>query len=149
MIVETVRLTKRAREQLIRLKSRTGIQQWNILSRWALCLSLADPTPPSAVAVSGEAAVEMSWKVFGGEGADVYEALLRLRCVDEGAGTNPRVVSEQFRLHLHRGIGMLTGLRSIESVGDLLDLAPRRNETEAAQKEKQQQRRLPVVSEGK
>jgi hypothetical protein len=26
--------------QLIRLKTRTGITQWNILCRWAFCLSL-------------------------------------------------------------------------------------------------------------
>lgn len=123
MIVETVRLTKRARDHLIRLKSRTGIQQWNILSRWALCCSLADPTPPSAVAVSGEGAVEMDWKTFGGDAAEIYGALVRQRCLDDGLGTEAKVVREQFRLHLHRGVGMLAGLRSIDSVEDLVELA--------------------------
>lgn len=120
MIVESVRLTKRARDQLIRLKSVTGIQQWNILSRWALCLSLADPTPPSAVAVSGEAAVEMTWKVFGGDAAEIYSALVRQRCIDDELGSDENVVSQQFRLHLHRGIGILAGIRRIRSIEDLL-----------------------------
>lgn len=123
MIVETVRLTKRAKDQLIRLKSKTGIEQWNVLSRWALCLSLADPTPPSAVAVSGEAAVEMSWKVFGGEAAEVYAVLVRQRCWADGLGWEAKVVGEQLRLHLHRGVGILAGIQEIEAVEDVVGLA--------------------------
>ena len=38
MSIKQVRLSNQAKEQLIRLKTRTGIQQWNILCRWALCL---------------------------------------------------------------------------------------------------------------
>ncbi len=122
MIVETIRLTKRAKDQLIRLKSKTGIKQWNVLSRWALCLSLADPTPPSAVAVSGESAVEMNWKVFGGDASEVYAALVRQRSWEDGLGGEPKVVAEQLRLHLHRGVGILAGLQEIEKVEDLMGL---------------------------
>ena len=42
-----------AKEQLIRLKTRTGIPQWNILCRWAFCLSLAEPTPPTPIEIPG------------------------------------------------------------------------------------------------
>ena len=44
MSLETVRLSQRGKEQLIKLKRVTGIKQWNVLCRWALCVSLADPT---------------------------------------------------------------------------------------------------------
>ncbi len=40
MSIKQVRLSAEAKEQLIRLKTRTGIGQWNILCRWAFCLSL-------------------------------------------------------------------------------------------------------------
>ena len=43
MSLKQIRLSSQAKEQLIRLKTRTGIQQWNILCRWAFCLSLAEP----------------------------------------------------------------------------------------------------------
>ena len=46
MSIKQIRLSSQARDQLIRLKSRTGIQQWNILSRWAFGLSLRETTPP-------------------------------------------------------------------------------------------------------
>lgn len=35
MSVKQIRLSTHAKEQLIRLKTRTGISQWNILCRWA------------------------------------------------------------------------------------------------------------------
>lgn len=124
MIQESVRLSGRAREHLITMKRRTGIYQWNILCRWALCMSLADPTPPSGVAVSnestGETGVEMEWKTFAGEAGDLYTAVVRQRCVNDGLGTDSKVVREQLRLHLHRGIGMLAGIQSVRSIEDLM-----------------------------
>lgn len=120
MIVETVRLSQKAKEQLIRLKGATGIKNWNVLCRWALCASLEDPTPPSPVSVPADSSVEMTWKVFGGEAAEVYAALVRERCVLDGVGTEGKLVAEQFRLHLHRGIGMLAGAGVLLSLPDLL-----------------------------
>ena len=37
----SVRVNQQAKDQLIKLKRITGIKQWNVLCRWALCLSLA------------------------------------------------------------------------------------------------------------
>lgn len=135
MIVETVRLSKRARDQLIWLKRHTGIEHWNVLSRWALCLSLTDPLPPSAVAVGSDAAVEMTWKVFGGDAAEIYGAMVRQRCIDDDLGTDQAVVSEQLRLHLHRGIGMLAGNQSIRSIEDLVSLVTTQSDSPPSSQE--------------
>ena len=54
MTLRQIRLSSQAKEQLIRLKTRTGIGQWNILCRWAFCLSLAEPTPPTPIEIPGE-----------------------------------------------------------------------------------------------
>jgi DNA sulfur modification protein DndE len=35
MSLKQFRLSAQAKEQLIRLKTRTGITQWNVLCRWA------------------------------------------------------------------------------------------------------------------
>ena len=120
MIVETIRLSQKAKEQLLRLKATTGLKQWNELSRWALCISLADPAPPSRVVVPGDSSVEMTWKTFGGEVAVIYEVLVRDRCICDGLGTDPRIVAEQFRLHLHRGIGMMASDKEMQSIANLL-----------------------------
>ena len=123
MSIKQVRLSGQAREQLIRLKTRTGIAQWNILCRWAFCLSLQQATPPTPIEVPADSNVEMDWQVFGGEAHELYLALLKERCAADGLGTSEDVMGRQFRLHLHRGIGYLAAPQSIRSIADLMKLA--------------------------
>ena len=84
VIVRQFTLSAQAKEQLICVKARTGIQHWNILCRWALCLSLREPTLPVDVDIPADSNVELSWHVFGGEFHELYEALVIQRCLDEG-----------------------------------------------------------------
>src|SRR6185437_9845753 len=107
MSIKQFKVSTHAKEQLIRLKTRTGIAQWNILCRWAFCLSLRQPSPPTPIEVPADSNVEMSWPVFGGEAQELYLALLKERCARDGLGTSEEVLGRQFRLHLHRGISYL------------------------------------------
>jgi DNA sulfur modification protein DndE len=117
-----VRLSSQAKDQLIRLKTKTGIQQWNVLCRWAFCLSLRQPTPPAPVEVPADSNVEMSWQVFGGEAQELYLAILKERCRRDGVGAADDVLASQFRLHVHRGISYLASPQTVRSVGDLVRL---------------------------
>lgn len=123
MSIRHIRLSSQAKDQLIRLKTRTGIDQWNILCRWAFCLSLAEVTPPTPIDIPADSNVEMSWHVFGGEQHEVYLALLKERCVQDGLDTSPETLNRQFRLHLHRGISYLATPNKIRTVTDLVGLA--------------------------
>ena len=53
--------------------------------------------------------------------------MLKERCERDGLGTTDEVLSRQFRLHLHRGIGYLAAPQSIRSIGDLVQLAAGEN----------------------
>ena len=119
MTIKQIRLSSQARDQLIRLKTRTGIQQWNILCRWAFCLSLRESTPPTPVDIPADSNVEMTWHVFGGEYHELYYALLVERCVLDGLEPTPDTLSRQLRLHLHRGIGYLATPNKIRRIDDL------------------------------
>jgi DNA sulfur modification protein DndE len=123
MTIKQFRLSSQAKEQLIRLKTRTGIQHWNVLCRWALCLSLREPTPPTPIEIPSDSNVEMSWHVFGGEHHELYLALLKERCVRDGVELSPPSLTRQFRLHLHRGIGYLAVPNAIRSISSLVELA--------------------------
>lgn len=123
MSIKQFHLSAQAKEQLIRLKTRTGIQHWNILCRWAFCLSLKQPTPPTPIEVPSDSNVEMAWQVFGGEAHELYLALLKERCERDGLGTSDDVLSKQFRLHLHRGISYLATPHAIRGIADLIRLA--------------------------
>ena len=124
MPIEHVRVSQQARDHLIKLKRWTGIQHWNVLCRWGLCVSLAEPTMPSPVKIVADSSIEMTWRVFGGPYGDIYLALLKERCHRDGLGTTDEVLAIQFRLHLHRGIAYLAADRSIRHIADLVQRLP-------------------------
>lgn len=121
MPLEHIRLSEQARDQLIKLKRFTGIQHWNVLCRWAFCVSLAEPTVPSPVRIPSDSSVEMTWKVFGGGYEEIYLALLKERCQRDGLGTSDEILATQFRLHLHRGISYLAADRQLKTVAGLVE----------------------------
>lgn len=123
MAIEHIKLSQQAKDQLIKLKRVTGIEHWNVLCRWALCVSLAETSVPPAKKIPADSNVEISWKVFGGRFADVYLALLKERCVRDGFGTDAETLSQQLRLHMHRGISYLAANKSLKKIDNLIALA--------------------------
>jgi DNA sulfur modification protein DndE len=121
--IERVKISQNGKEQLMKLKRTTKIDQWNILCRWALCRSLAEPTLPSPVPIKLDSNVEITWRVFGGEISDMLLIALKQRCYNDALGTEKNVLAEQLILHLHRGIGYLAGDPNIKKVEDLIELA--------------------------
>jgi len=121
MPVEHIQPSIKAKDQLIVLKRRTGIENWNTLSRWALCVSLAEPSRPPEARHPADGPIQMDWRTFAGALDEVYWALLRERCVIDGLDpTDEEVVAKEFRLHLHRGISYLAGDKNMASVADLV-----------------------------
>lgn len=116
MIVNRVRLSRTARDQLVRLKRRTRIQTWHVLCRWALCVSLAEPSKPQNVEIPTDSNLEIDWKTFSGSYGNVIEALVRTRCIEDGLGIEHETIVKQFKLHLHRGISYLAGKKQITSL---------------------------------
>lgn len=124
MAIKQIRLASQAKDQLVCLKSRAEIPQWNILCRWAFCVSIAEETPPTPVDIPADSNVEMTWHVFGGEYHELYFALLRERCILDGIDIHDdAAVNRQFRLHLHRGIGYMATPNRIRSTADLVGIA--------------------------
>lgn len=124
MSIDNIRLSAKARDQLIALKRRTGIENWNILCRWALCVSLSTKGAPPNAKHPADSNIEMTWRTFAGEHESLYWALVKQRCQQDGLDpADDEVVAHQFRLHLHRGIKYLAADKSIQSIGDLVGLA--------------------------
>ena len=121
MSLETIRVSKKGKDQMIRLKRFTGIKNWNIVCRWAFLKSIAEPSPPPTARIPTENSVEMTWKTFGGEYQDIFMALLRHRVHTDGEKLDEKTLSLQFRLHLHRGLGYLAADRSISRIKGLIE----------------------------
>lgn len=120
--VERMRLSQTAKDQLSKLKRQTRIDRWNVLCRWAVCRSLAEPSPPSPVKLITDSNVEMTWRVFAGDDGDAYAIALKQRCHQDNLPTDPDTLAQQFLLHLHRGIGYLASDRNIKQIEDLVSL---------------------------
>ncbi len=118
--LDRIRISQKAKDQLIRLKRYTKIEQWNILCRWAFCLSLADESKTSHTPIQEYSNVEMSWRIFGGELSDILIIALKQRCHNDGLETDKETLANQFRIHLHRGIGYLAGNPNIKKIEDLI-----------------------------
>lgn len=123
MSLNNIRISRPAKDQLVKLKRITGIKNWNTLCRWALALSLQDPTPPLIREINTDSNVEMSWKTFSGDYGDIYFALLKQRCLVDGYEPNEDNVSRVLTIHVHRGIGYLAGRQDLKNISDLISLA--------------------------
>lgn len=121
MSIEYIRLSEKAKGKLITIKRNTKIENWNVLCRWALMLSLKEPSIPPHEDIVTDSNVEMTWKVFGGEFSDIYLAMLKQRIYKDYGKVNEDELYYYFKLHLHRGISYL--LSNSKDINRLLDLA--------------------------
>lgn len=116
MFTDTVRLSKQGRDKLITLKRKTGIENWNVLCRWAFCVSVADESRPLDQKIVTDSSIEMTWHTFAGDNEEIYEAVLRDRCKRDGLPLTDECLLQQFRLHLHRGINYLAGDSGVKNL---------------------------------
>ena len=122
-MIETVRLSEKAKTQLSTLKRKTGIQNWNVLCRWGFCLSLAEKSAPPEETIPSDSSVEMTWKTFTGGREEIYWGLLLVRARRDGIRLEREALGKYFRLHLHRGISYLNGSPSLRTIDSLARLA--------------------------
>ena len=125
-MLDTVRITEGDADLLVRLKRSTGIKNWNVLCRWAFCLSLRDSDRPQVDPRGSWSSIEMTWKVFGGAYATVYWAALRQRFFEDRKDSDDSLseqdLEREFYRHLHRGIGHLANIAQRPSLSDVVEL---------------------------
>lgn len=118
--VDTVRIGKKGRDILLKLKRNTGIDNWNILCRWALCASLRETKCPAISKSSTDGGVEMSWKVFAGEQSEMFSSLVINRAIIDGYADSPEERAEYLRAHIARGLDYLGSGYETKSIGAFL-----------------------------
>lgn len=124
--MERIKLNAAARNQLVTLKRRTGIEHNNAICRHALCLSLANPSIPPAESFSFNGGIEIDWRTLTGGQDALYHNLLASRLLSEGRRVNDESIRQTFVLHVHRGLSYLVSRRDsdllIEMAKSLLSM---------------------------
>lgn len=118
-MIETVKVSEKAKIQLITLKRRTGIENWNVLCRWAFCISIKEKKPLPNENIITDSSIEMTWKTFAGGDDNLYLALLFQRAKQDGVEIDRQSINQYFKLHLHRGISYLNNANT-QSIDKLL-----------------------------
>lgn len=106
-MIERVKLTATAKQQLITLKRRTGIDHNNVLCRHALMTSLGSDNALPAEAFNFSGGLEIDWKVFAGDAADTYLNLLAIRAWKDQGKVTAETVRATLTSHVHRGLSLL------------------------------------------
>ena len=95
-----IRMSSRSQNLLALLKSRTGLTP-NITGRFAICLSLNDPSPPNPEEFD-EKGSEIHPSVLFGEYEDLFMALMLQRLDDDGLSSE-MYLNRMVRAHFNRG----------------------------------------------
>lgn len=106
-LIERVRLSAVAKQQLSTLKRRTGIEHYNVICRHALCASLANPTVVPVEILQYSGGIEIEWKTFAGEAEATLVNLLAVRALTEGHELSPAAIRQTLQAHVHRGLAYL------------------------------------------
>jgi DNA sulfur modification protein DndE len=109
--MERIKLNAAARNQLVTLKRRTGIEHNNAICRHALCISLANPSIPPDETFSFGGGIEIDWRTLTGGQDALYHNLLAVRLISEGKRATEEAVRLTFVQHVHRGLSYLVSRR--------------------------------------
>ena len=106
-MIETIRLSDSAKGKLSTIKRRTGVENWNIICRWAFLMSIKSSGKVAYENIITDSNVEMTWRTFAGTYDKLYLALLLNELKNQDIEINKKNVNDYFKIHLHRGISLL------------------------------------------
>lgn len=106
-LIDRVKLTAAAKQQLSTLKRRTGIEHYNVIGRHALCASLANKTKVPNETLQFSGGLEIDWKTFAGDAEAIYTNLLIMRALADEGDAGPINIRKVLHAHLHRGLSYL------------------------------------------
>lgn len=113
-MIDRIRLSSIAKNQLSSIKRKTGIEHYNIICRHALCLSLANPSIPPAEIFNFNGGIDIDWKTFSGGNEVLYHNLILIRLLSDSEDINIENVRQSVSRHVHRGLSYLASKVEID-----------------------------------
>jgi DNA sulfur modification protein DndE len=114
--IDTVYTSQNNKNALNRLKGVTGIKYWNILCRYAFCISIKEGSVPRILDEKNDG-VEMNFETFAGKDRGIYISLLANNLLKNNIQINNENLAKYLRAHIGRGINVLFN-KKIKSILD-------------------------------
>jgi DNA sulfur modification protein DndE len=124
-----MRFTEDISQKLKLLKARTGITP-NILCRIAFCKSVETPSIPDPSEFAEYGDREIDRPVLLGAYDELFVAMIKERCKQDGLDVDEDELYEYFRAHVHRGVALV--YKRVKKLPDMIHLMPKISESEAA-----------------
>ena len=117
--LDTVRTTLGVKHTLNRLKQLTGIETWNVLCRWAFCLSIKQENLAREIEENLDG-LEIDYEVFVGKNKDIYTQLLINNLLKYKIEINKRNLSKYLYAHINRGVNIMYS-NKLKNINPLFD----------------------------
>ena len=106
LTIDILRTSSNVKSSLTRIKTITGISNWNIICRWALCLSLKQTSLPREVEEKLDG-VEIDYDTLVGKNKSIYTQLLINNLVTHNVDVDKKNLTKYLYAHVNRGVNII------------------------------------------
>ena len=106
LTIDILRTSSNVKSSLTRIKTITGISNWNIICRWALCLSLKQTSLPREVEEKLDG-VEIDYDTLVGKNKSIYTQLLINNLVVHNVSVDKKNLTKYLYAHVNRGVNII------------------------------------------
>ena len=106
LTIDVLKTSTNLKNFLTRIKTNTGIANWNVICRWALCLSLKQTSLPREVDEKLDG-VEIDFDILVGKNKTIYTQLLINNLITHKVEINKRNLTKYLNAHVNRGANII------------------------------------------
>jgi DNA sulfur modification protein DndE len=104
--IDLLRTSANVRNSLTRIKTITGIPNWNIICRWAFCLSLKQTSLPREVDEKLDG-IEIDYDTLVGKNKSIYTQLLINNLISHKVEIDRKNLTKYLYAHVNRGVNII------------------------------------------
>ena len=106
LTIDVLKTSTNLKNFLTRIKTNTGIANWNVICRWALCLSLKQTSLPREVDEKLDG-VEIDFDILVGKNKTIYTQLLINNLITHKVEINKKNLTKFLNAHVNRGANII------------------------------------------
>jgi len=118
--IDLLRTSASVRNSLTRIKTITGIPNWNIICRWAFCLSLKQTSLPREVDEKLDG-IEIDYDTLVGKNKSIYTQLLINNLISHKVEIDKKNLTKYLYAHVNRGVNIIY-TNKIKDISGLMSL---------------------------
>ena len=118
--IDLLRTSASVRNSLTRIKTITGIPNWNIICRWAFCLSLKQTSLPREVDEKLDG-IELDYDTLVGKNKSIYTQLLINNLASHKVEIDKKNLTKYLYAHVNRGVNIIY-TNKIKDISGLMSL---------------------------